>query len=115
MKTNVNITNSFLKQAKRLIKKYKSLKNELEKLEIELQKKPQLGTAIGNNSLKIRLAVKSKGKGKRGGLRVITYLDMVIYKNEIVNDLYLLSIYDKSQANNISDKELLNFINQIID
>ena len=115
MKTNVNITNSFLKQAKRLVKKYKSLKNELDELEAKLQKSPQMGVALGNNSFKIRLAVKSKGRGKRGGLRVITYLDVVIYKNEIVNDLYLLSIYDKSQANNISDKELLNFINQIRD
>ncbi len=49
MKTSVNITNSFLKQAKRLIKKYKSLKNELEKLEVELMKKPQMGVALGNN------------------------------------------------------------------
>ncbi len=63
----------------------------------------------------IRLAVKSKGKGKRGGLRVVTYLDVVVYKNEIVNEIYLLSIYDKSQADSISDKELLNFINQIRD
>jgi len=115
LKTNINITNSFQKQTKRLIKKYKSLKSELEKLEVELQKTPKMGVALGGNSFKIRLAVKSKGKGKRGGLRVITYLDIVIYKNGIVNDLYLLSIYDKSQANNISDKEILTLINQIRD
>lgn len=113
MKTNVNITNSFLKQAKKLVKKYKSLKNELEILEVELKKNPQMGVSLGNNSFKIRLAVKSKGKGKRGGVRVITYLDIVIYEDEIVNDLYLLSIYDKSQMNNIPDREILNLINQI--
>ena len=115
MKTNVSITKSFLKQAKRLIKKYKSLKNELEQLETELLRKPQMGTPLGNNSFKIRLAVKSKGKGKRGGLRVITYLDIVIYEDKKVNELYLLSIYDKSQTDNILDREILNLINQIRD
>ncbi len=115
MKTNINTTNSFWKQAKRLVKKYKSLKSELEKLEIELHEKPQMGVALGNNSFKIRLAVKSKGKGKRGGLRVITYLDIVIYEDEIINELYLLTIYDKSQTSSIPDREILNLINQIRD
>ncbi len=113
MKTNSNTTNSFLKQAKKLVKKYKSLKNELENLEIELKRKPQMGVPLGNNSFKIRFALKSKGKGKRGGLRILTYLDVIIYKDEIVNDLYLLSIYDKSQITSISEKEMLNLINQI--
>jgi hypothetical protein len=115
MKTNVNITNSFSKQAKRLMKKYKSLKSELEELELKLIKEPKLGVSLGNNSFKIRLAVKSKGKGKSGGLRVITHLDIILYKDEIINDLFLLSIYDKSQLSNISEKEILNLINQIND
>jgi len=113
MKTNINTTNSFWKQAKRLVKKYKSLKSELEKLEKELHEKPQMGVALGNNSFKIRLAAKSKGK--RGGLRVITYLDIVIYEDEIINELYLLTIYDKSQTSSIPDREILNLINQIRD
>jgi hypothetical protein len=57
---------------------------------------------------KIRLAIKSKGKGKSGGARVITYYYIV------KNTVYLLAIYDKSNQTNISDKELaelLRFIN----
>ncbi|MDA3861912.1 MAG: hypothetical protein PF445_11880 [Melioribacteraceae bacterium] len=113
MKTNVNITNSFLKQTKRLLKKYKSLKNELIKLEVELQETPQMGVSLGNNSFKIRLAVKSKGKGKSGGVRIITHLEVIFIKEEKINELYLLSIYDKSQITTISDKEILTIIKQI--
>ncbi len=62
--------------------------------------KPEQGTSIGNQCYKIRLAIASKGKGKSGGARVITHLQVV---NEKV---FLLSIYDKSEQENITDKEL---------
>lgn len=62
MKTNITVTNNFIKSAKKLIKKYKSLKNELDQFEIELKNNPTMDISIGNNSYKIRLAVKSKGK-----------------------------------------------------
>ncbi|MBS9524977.1 type II toxin-antitoxin system RelE/ParE family toxin [Litoribacter ruber] len=48
----------------------------------------------------MRLAINSKGKGKSGGARIITYLKV---SRETV---YLASIFDKSQKNSISDKEL---------
>lgn len=46
------------------------------------------------------MAISSKGKGKSGGARVITYVQVV----EI--NIFLLSIYDKADTANISDKEL---------
>lgn len=90
----------FEKQAKRLIKKYASLKKELVQLIQELRENPEQGKAIGKNCFKIRIAVASKGKGKSGGARVIT--------NFVVIDatVYLLAIYDKSEKGNLSDKEL---------
>ena len=90
----------FEKQAKRLIKKYASLKKELLELVNQLKENPQQGTPIGNNCYKIRIAVASKGKGKSGGARIIT--------NFIVTEeaVYLLTIYDKSEKENITDKEL---------
>jgi len=115
MKTNVFITTNFSNEAKKLLKKYKSLKSELEILESELKDNPTLGSSIGNNSFKIRLAVKSKGQGKRGGIRIITPLDVIFVKDEKINELYLLSIYDKSQTETISQKEILNIIKQIDD
>ncbi|MBW1619816.1 type II toxin-antitoxin system RelE/ParE family toxin, partial [Empedobacter falsenii] len=56
---------------------------------------------------KIRLAIKSKGKGKSGGARVITHL---FIENETI---YLLSLYDKSEQNSISDKEIKDLLKPI--
>jgi len=61
----------FERQAKRLIKKYASLRNELLELVFQLKENPVQGNSIGNNCYKIRLAIASKGKGKSGGARVI--------------------------------------------
>ncbi len=65
-----------------------------------LKENPEQGTTLGNNCYKIRLAIKSKGKGKSGGARVIT--------NIVIADttVYLLTIYDKSDKENLTDKEL---------
>jgi mRNA-degrading endonuclease RelE of RelBE toxin-antitoxin system len=100
MSYSVKSIEVFEKQAKRLSKKYASLKKELLDLVQELKQNPEQGTPIGKNCYKIRLAIASKNKGKSGGARVIT--------NFVVTDetVYLLSIYDKSEKENLSDKEL---------
>lgn len=90
----------FDKQAKKLAKKYPSLKHDLAELLESLADKPDQGTALGNNFYKIRLAIASKAKGKSGGARVITYVKIA------VTTVYLTAIYDKSEKSTISDKEL---------
>jgi hypothetical protein len=60
------------KEAKRSIKKYPSLKDELLVLSEELSFNPLKGTDLGNNTFKIRIAIKNKGKGKSSGARVLT-------------------------------------------
>jgi mRNA-degrading endonuclease RelE of RelBE toxin-antitoxin system len=90
----------FEKELKRLVKKYPSLKKEYVELVHALIKMPEQGTSLGNNCYKIRIAIASKGKGKSGGARVITYVQV------LETTVYLLSIYDKSEMENISDKEL---------
>ena len=90
----------FRKEAKRLIKKYPSLKAELATLSKLLSITPETGTPLGNQTYKIRLAIKSKGRGKSGGARIITY---VITPEETV---YLLTIYDKSKMDAVDDKTL---------
>lgn len=64
-------THRFEKELKRLAKKFPSLKNEFAELITVITEDPETGTFIGNNCYKIRLAIGSKGKGKRGGARVI--------------------------------------------
>lgn len=103
----VKSINSFEKQAKRLIKKYPSLTEELFSLIQSLKKHPQQGKPLGKNCYKIRLSIRSKGKGKSGGARVITHL--VILKAVV----YLLTIYDKNEQENLSDKELNELLNEI--
>jgi mRNA-degrading endonuclease RelE of RelBE toxin-antitoxin system len=71
MSFKVEITSYFKKQAKRLLKKYPSLKGELEELIDSLEITPVRGTAIGNHCFKIRISIASKSKGKSGGGRVI--------------------------------------------
>lgn len=90
----------FDKQAKRLAKKYTSLKSDLSTLIESLSEDPKQGKALGNDFYKIRLAIAAKGKGKSGGARVITFVKVA---DTVV---YLSSIYDKSEKSTITDKEL---------
>jgi hypothetical protein len=87
-------------QLKRLNKKYPSLKAEYLQFIETLEKNPEEGTTLGNNCYKIRLAICSKNKGKSGGARIITHFSILDATG------YLLSIYDKSDKQTNSDKEL---------
>ena len=104
MNFSVIPSDKFKKEAKRLIKKFPSLKDELAGLSTTLSNEPEAGSPLGNNIYKIRLAIKSKGKGKSGGARVITYV--VTDDNEV----YLLTIYDKSEFDNLDDKTIKSII-----
>ena len=108
MNYNVIPSEKFKKEAKRLIKKFQSLKQELSDLGKLLSVNPESGTALGNSIYKIRVAIKSKGKGKSGGARVITY---VISENE---EIYLLTIYDKSEFDSIDDKIIKIIIKTLV-
>jgi hypothetical protein len=90
----------FDKQAKRLSKKYLSLKNDLTILIESLADEPEQGKPLGNNFYKIRLAIGSKNKGKSGGARIIAYVKITD------TTVYLTSIYDKGEKSTITDKEL---------
>jgi hypothetical protein len=107
MSFNVKTISVFERQAKRLMKKFPSLKTEIQTLIFELKKEPNKGTPFGHDCYKIRFAIASKGKGKSGGARLITHL---VYKNNMV---YLLTIFDKSEMENLSDKEILELIKLI--
>jgi len=104
MSYKIESTPLFKQNAKRLARKYASLKSELGELFKILEETPFLGIPLGNNVFKIRLAITSKGKGKSGGARVITH---VLVDKETV---YLLSIYDKGEKDTISDKEIQDIL-----
>ncbi len=93
-------TPPFEKELKQLAKKYPSIKKDMADLVSRLLQEPKTGTPLGHNCYKIRMAVTSKGQGKSGGARVITFVQV------IETTIFLLSIYDKADTENISDKEL---------
>ena len=104
MSYDLILTDNFKKEAKKLLKKYASLKSELAELGELLQEDPTLGTSLGNEIFKIRLAVASKNKGKSGGMRIL-YLVRIINQK-----IYLFSIFDKSQQDSISQKEITEIL-----
>ncbi len=90
----------FQRELKKLNKKHSSLKQDYTDFLDSLEENPTQGVSLGKDCYKIRLAISSKGKGKRGGGRVITCVKIV---RETV---YLLAIYDKSERDTLSDNEL---------
>ena len=106
MSFKVAYTDLFEKEAKRLAKKYPSLQEDVIKLIELLEKNPVQGTPLGKGLYKIRIAIESKGKGKSGGARVITY---IVFSR---NTIYLTSIYDKSELDNVSTLVLLKILKE---
>ena len=106
MNLNIKSLGCFDKDVKRLFKKYKQLPNDLKVLNNELLENPKSGIELGNGCYKIRLANSSIPTGKSGGFRIIYYH---IDTNE---NLYLMSMYSKSELENIDDKIILNILKE---
>ncbi len=117
MSVEVVISDNFRKEAKKYIKKFRTLKEELTVLSESLFENPKQGDKLTDNTYKIRLASKSKGKGKSGGFRIITYLVEAIENDnkETHIEVTLLSIYDKSELSTLSDKEIKRIIDNLSD
>jgi mRNA-degrading endonuclease RelE of RelBE toxin-antitoxin system len=109
MNYKIEVGTVFKKQAKRLIQKFPSLKSELETLISSLETDPTQGESLGNQCFKIRLAISSKGKGKSGGARIITQVRVTKFV------VVLLSIYDKSEQADISDRQIKLLLSQLPD
>ena len=96
-------TDDFDRSAKSLAKKYRSFPDDLEGFKKELLENPTVGDDLGNNVRKVRMAIASKNKGKSGGARVITCNVLI----DVINtEIYLLTIYDKSEKDGISKNEI---------
>ena len=107
MNCNIIATKGFVKQIKRLAKRYQSIKDDVSALALELTNNPFAGISLGHNIYKIRMSIASKDSGKSGGARVI-YHTVIVEKDGA--NITLLSIYDKSEQENISDNEIKKLI-----
>ncbi|MEI6184039.1 MAG: type II toxin-antitoxin system RelE/ParE family toxin [Bacteroidota bacterium] len=109
MNFDVIATEIFERKLKRLAKKHTSLAADLALVIDELIINPTLGTLIGKDCYKLRIAITSKGRGKSGGARMITYVRI------IKQTVYLMDIYDKSEQATISNKELQLLISILVE
>lgn len=98
MSYSIKVTSNFAKEAKRLAKKYPSFKKDYEEFKNSLQENPLQGDELTPGIRKIRLAIKSKGKGKSGGARVITFNVLAEQQNGMV---VLVLIYDKNDFSTV--------------
>ncbi len=111
MKINFFTSSRFDKEFKKLSKKFPSLKTDLRNLQKEIIRTSDFGTSLGKNLFKLRLKVISKSRGKSGGFRVINYVDINIIEDK--SNIYFLTMYDKSETDNISVNEILEIVGTI--
>lgn len=110
MIVNIFASDEFSRRAKKYAKKFKSFTSDYKNFVSMIKDNPYQGTDLGGGKRKVRLVVASKNKGKSGGFRVITY-NVVESEDKSSVDVYLITIYDKSEYSSVSD----SYINQIIE
>ena len=107
MSFEIQTTSYFDTEAKRLAKRHRSFIDDLQEFQKNLLDNPYQGTELSPGIIKIRLTIDSKGRGKSGGARVITFTYLVDEQNGVV---ILLLLYDKADASSIK----MNVVRQII-
>jgi len=106
MNYEVRVVNEFKKDVKKLLKKYRSIKTDILELIEKLEEDYTIGIDLGSNLYKIRVKNSDIG-GKSGGYRVIYYV-------RLTNDrVYLLTIFSKTQKENIDIKSLKPVVDKI--
>ena len=100
MNYSVELSDNFKIQSKKLIKRFPSLVYELDELFDILEKNPIYGTPLGKNIYKIRIAIASKNKGKSGGGRVLSFVQISGAR------VLLFAIYNKGDIDNLTEKEI---------
>ena len=109
MNMTIDYLPEFERRAKALAKKYKSFPSDYDAFLDALEQNPFGGDPLGHNTYKHRMAIASKGKGKSGGARVITY-NVKQFSNGVF--VTLMSIYDKSEIDNVSDEYLRQLVSE---
>jgi mRNA-degrading endonuclease RelE of RelBE toxin-antitoxin system len=99
----VKPTDDFVKELKRIAKKHRGILADIADISLQLKENPRLGTDLGQNFYKIRMAISGSGKGKSGGARIITYV-LLDDQTVLLVELYLKSEYDNTDVNTLLDR-----------
>lgn len=110
MNWTISTVPDFDREVKRLAKKYKSLRSDLVQFQKDIKQNPYEGTEILPGVRKIRMAISSKGKGKSGGARIISFIATADIEN---GNIVLLYIYDKSESPNIKTEYLKQLLKDL--
>ncbi|MCL4251310.1 MAG: type II toxin-antitoxin system RelE/ParE family toxin [Anaerolineae bacterium] len=101
-------TDEFAAQVKRLRKKYPNIRLDLQPLIEQLERGETPGDRLQGQAgvaYKIRLPNRDARRGKRGGYRVIYYVPASEY-------VYLLTVYSKSEIDDISNSVIVELIDK---
>jgi len=110
MPTKVTYKRQFERDMKQLKRKYPAVSSEVRKLAIQLEHDERPGDQIPNlgyEVYKVRLANPSAQKGKSGGFRVIYYV-------ELVDSIILLTIYSKSDYEDIPLHRIQSILEEVL-
>ena len=110
MNYDFRLSPDFVRSAKALSKRYPSLKVDLQTLRKSLEENPNQGVDLGGGLRKVRMNIRSKGKGKAGGARVIT-CNVVITKHNMV--IALVYIYDKADASSVRNDAMKDIVKKM--
>lgn len=110
MNWTTEFTQDFAREAKRLLKRYKSFKKDLETFRTGLLENPFQGAELCPGIRKVRMAIQSKGKGKSAGARVITF---TYYVSEKDGKIVFLLIYDKTDADTVDTAMVRQIVQQL--
>lgn len=113
MNYSIEQTDEYGRRLKRLVKKHRSLRKDLSDLYDTLERDPFQGVLIRPHVRKLRVAITSKGRGKSGGARVLTYLVIPKQDDDDEGKIYLLTIYDKGDIAALTDDYIDDLINEI--
>lgn len=110
MSFEISTTPEFERQAKALQKRHRSFKNDLKELVLSLKENPFQGVELSPSIRKIRMAITSKGRGKSGGARIITY---TVVAAEMEGQVYLMNVYDKADFSSVELSAITKMIQKL--
>lgn len=110
MSFEITATSGFRKSLKALAKRHRSIKTDFAEFASSLAENPLQGVELAPGIRKIRMAISSKGRGKSGGARVITYN---ILSTEIDGRVYLIDIYDKADYSTVDIAKINAIIKEL--
>jgi mRNA-degrading endonuclease RelE of RelBE toxin-antitoxin system len=105
---NIEETDTFSKALKKLQKRFKNIETDCDTFLQGIQTVEHLGIHLGNGVYKVRMANSDKKSGKSAGYRLISYLKL------LDGTLYLMYIYDKSDLDSVSEKQIDELIKKIV-